>query len=213
MAIKTLLLDVDGVLIRDKELLDHVRHNCVQYVKKKMPECKSPGRLNRQLYMKHGHTATGLKLEHNIDTSDFEKEVYTAKLKSHLWSVLSSNEFQQDAEVIHEIASKDWKVCLFTNAPIEWSGQVGHAISDLLYIKTPDSQVYKPDPGFYTGLPSHNIYLYVDDCIRNLKASERLHNCHPILFSDNTSSPYPTISSIWELQLYVNSVDQWIADA
>lgn len=213
MAFKTLLVDIDGVLIRDKDLLHHVRHNCVQYVKKKLPGCEYPARLNNRLYAKHGHTGVGLKNEYNLDVSDFNKEVYTPKVKSHLWEVLSSTEFQQEAEILHEIASKDWNVCLFTNTPIEWAGQVARAISDLVYVKCPVGDVYKPDPGFYLGLPTHHVYVYIDDSIRNLQGAKEMKNCKPVLFSNKKSDSFPTIGSIWELGLYVNSVDQWISDS
>ena len=56
---KTLLLDIDGVVIRDKPLLDHVKNNCVAYVKEKLPKCKDPQETNRVLYLANGHTARG----------------------------------------------------------------------------------------------------------------------------------------------------------
>jgi hypothetical protein len=43
MAKPLLLLDVDGVLIRDRPLLDHVRYNVNAYVAKKLPNVKNPG--------------------------------------------------------------------------------------------------------------------------------------------------------------------------
>ena len=38
MAFKSLLLDIDGVVVRDKLLLSHVKENCVNYVASKLPE-------------------------------------------------------------------------------------------------------------------------------------------------------------------------------
>ena len=47
MAFKSLLLDIDGVIVRDKELEKHIKKNCVSYVKSKLPECKNPDETNR----------------------------------------------------------------------------------------------------------------------------------------------------------------------
>ena len=55
-----LLLDVDGVLVRDRPLLDHVRYNVNAYVAKKLPNVKNPGRVNQILYSQYGHTGRGL---------------------------------------------------------------------------------------------------------------------------------------------------------
>jgi hypothetical protein len=100
MAFKSLVLDIDGVLIRDRRLLAHVRHNCVRYVAKKLPECKDPAYTNRLLYATAGHTARGLQNNFGIDTSDFNREVYDRPVRDRLWEVLSGTQFQQEAKEI-----------------------------------------------------------------------------------------------------------------
>ena len=99
---KSLVLDVDGVIIRDRLLLSHVKENCVNYVRHKMPECKDPVWANKTMYLTHGHTGRGLQETFRKDVSDFNSFVYDKSLLSHLSEVIYSPEFQEDAKEIHD---------------------------------------------------------------------------------------------------------------
>ena len=124
MAFKSLLLDIDGVVVRDKLLLSHVKENCVNYVASKLPEAKSPRDVNRVLHLSHGHTARGLNMVFKIDTSDFNEKVYDKRLMDHLAEVIYGSEFQEEAKEIHELTQNGWKVTLFTNSPVKWAGKL-----------------------------------------------------------------------------------------
>jgi len=217
---KSLILDIDGVIVRDKKLLSHVKHNCVRYVEKKLPACKDPEKANRILYTTTGHTARGLSQNFGIDVSDFNKEVYNTQLKTHLWEVLSSTDFQKDAKDLHDLVRQGWRVTLFSNAPIEWTGEVAHAISDELFIVCPGSNILesplKPQASAYANFQKHHTHVFVDDQMKNLETARYLPNWHPVLFSTTKtkrSKWCPTIGSIWELSLIINSVDQWVQEA
>lgn len=217
MAFKSLVLDIDGVILRDKALLDHVKRNCARYVKAKLPECKEPDRVNRLLYSTCGHTARGLQNLFGVDTSDFNEKVYDVPLRARLWEVLSSTEFQKEAANIHEFTKNGWRVTLFTNSPIEWAGQVAHAISDELFVVCPGSDVItsplKPEATAYRNFAKHHTHIFVDDSLVNLNTARWLPNWHPIYFNehkfDNGYQPEwcPTIGSMWELGLFLNSAD------
>jgi FMN phosphatase YigB (HAD superfamily) len=215
MAGKSLLLDIDGVLIRDRQLLNHVRDNCVRYVRNKVPACKQPNRLNGMLVSARGHTARGLRDSFGIDTSDFNDSVYDVPVRTRLWDLLSSTEFQKEAAEIHKFTQTGWKVTLFTNAPMKWAGEVAHAISSEVYVQCPDDLLHsplKPEPEAYN-FPKHHTHIFVDDSMRNLHAAKRLPNWKPIHFNEHkTKSGYvtrtfPTIGSIWELSLFISTVD------
>ena len=211
---KSLLLDIDGVLVRDRLLMEHVKDNCVRYVASKLPECKNPNVVNSVMYLAHGHTARGLNKSFQIDTSDFNEKVYDKRLIEHLSEVIYGTEFQKDAKELHELTAKDWKVTLFTNSPIEWAGPVARAIGDNVYIDCTGSE-FKPEASRYTQFPSHMQHIYVDDSLKNLGTSRWLPNWHSVYFNEGPKEDRlwcPQISSIWELLLYVNSVDQWIQD-
>jgi FMN phosphatase YigB (HAD superfamily) len=213
---KSLLLDIDGVILRDKLLLEHVKDNCVKYVASKMPESKDPRKTNSVLYLAHGHTARGLQKIFNIDTSDFNSKVYDKNLISHLSEVIYGTDFQKEAKELHELTQKDWKVTLFTNSPTEWATPIARAISDNLYIDCAnlDFQL-KPDASRYTKFPKHMTHVYVDDSLKNLGTARWLPNWHSVYFNEGQKEDRlwcPQVSSIWEIGLYVNSVDQWIQD-
>ena len=178
MAFKSLVLDIDGVLIRDRRLLDHVRHNCVRYVAKKLPECKDPAYTNRLLYVTAGHTARGLQNSFGIDTSDFNKEVYDRPVRDRLWEVLCGTQFQEDAKEIHELTQNGWRVTLFTNSPIEWAGEVARAIGDEVYVVCPGSNIVespiKPEARAFTDFAKHHTHIFVDDSLTNLTTARWL---------------------------------------
>jgi FMN phosphatase YigB (HAD superfamily) len=219
MAFKSLLLDIDGVLIRDKLLLEHVKENCAEYVRSKLPESKNPRETNRLLYISHGHTARGLTSAFGIDTSDFNAKVYDKSLMDHLAEVIYTSEFQQEAKDIHELVRSDWNVNLFTNAPIEWAAPIARAIGDEVFISCAASDVskspIKPEAGAYTQFAKHHTHIYVDDSLKNIGTARWLPNWHPVYFNEGPTEERlwcPQVGSVWELCMYVNSVDRWIGD-
>jgi FMN phosphatase YigB (HAD superfamily) len=212
MAFKSLLLDIDGVVLRNPLLMEHVKDNCVRYVAAKLPECKNPSVVNSVMYLAHGHTARGLQKSFQMDTSDFNEKVYDKRLIEHLSEVIYGTEFQQEAKEIHELTEKDWKVTLFTNSPIEWAGPVARAIGDNVYVDCAGSE-FKPAASRYTSFPKHMTHIYVDDSLKNIGTARWLPNWHSVYFNEGPKEDRlwcPQISSIWELVLYVNSADQWM---
>ena len=200
MAFK-LLLDVDGVLVRNQELHQKVDDNVARYVAKKLPHSKQPALVARMLYRKYGHTAIGLQRAFGVDSRDFDDFVYDRKLIDSLWEHISGTEFQQEAEIISSLS--DWvPTILFSNSPHQWTIPVASAISDTVRIARPFH--LKPCRQAYRAFPTSSEYLFVDDRIDNLKAADRFDNWHPVLFSDRKSR-FPTVGSIWELGLMVNS--------
>ena len=217
MAFKSLLLDIDGVIVRDKLLLEHVKDNCASYVRSKLPECKDPREANRVLYLGYGHTARGLTYGFGIDTKDFNEKVYDRRLMDHLAEVIYGKEFQQEAKELHKLTENDWKLTLFTNAPIEWAGPIARAIGDEVCVACSNADVtqgpLKPEASAYAQFPKHHTHIYVDDSLKNLGTARFLPNWKPIYFSDEFKDPRmwcPQVGTIWELCLYVNSVDQWM---
>lgn len=203
-----LLLDVDNVIVRDKLLLEHVKYNAVQYVRTKLPEAKDPTKVNRLLYQRYGHTARGLKNAFDIDTEDFNEFVYDKSLLSHLGHVLMTQQFKDDAETIREL-SKTWDTRLFSNAPLEWT----LPIADRLGVSVSyDSMFTKPDPRAFSKFPRDIRKYFVDDALPNLATAGYMHNWVPIHFDPNVDKGpgfdprFPTVSSIWELALFMNSI-------
>lgn len=207
------MLDIDGVLVRDPLLLNHVQTNVIEYVRTKLPEAKDPARVNRILYKTYGHTARGLQKSFKIDASDFDEKVYNRKLIDHLWYVLTSNEFQQDAKIINEIESSGWNVQLFSNSPLVWSMPVMETIGGRTK-NFKDHRNLKPSIRAYTKFSTKNRYLFVDDTLANLYTANLFPNWIPVQYGDkNVRTDFPIVSSIWELGLMCETINQAGLDA
>lgn len=192
---RSLVLDIDRVLLRDPLLREHVRHNVVKYVQAKLPHAKDPARVNRILNKYYGHTSAGLETAFHIDTSDFDSQVYNPPLMEHLWEILSSNEFQDDAEIINDLAHQNWDVTLLSDAPLVWSRPVLSAVGDRVKL------IPKLDKLAYP----QKHHLFVDGALPNLRAVRDAPNWTPVHFrpdiikDPNFVPEFPTIGSIWEL--------------
>ena len=219
MAVKSLLLDIDGVIVRDKLLLAHVKDNCVRYVQNKLPDCKDARNVNRVLYLTHVHTAKGLTHSFGIDTSDFNEKVYDKRLLDHLAEVIYADDFQAEAKEIHDFTKKGWDVTLFSNAPEVWSRRVARAVGDDVGLRCPAMDgPFKPAAEAYEDFSKVQTHVFVDDSLKNLGTARWLPNWHPIHFDEETGGtdsilvpnykPWcPTIGSIWELGLFLDTAD------
>jgi len=211
MSLPCLLLDVDGVVVKDRLLMSHLKHNAIRYVKNKLPECKDPALLNRHLLLAHGHTGVGLSKQFGIDVNDFNTLVYDKSLMTHLAEVLESPDFQCDAEIINDLILSGWNVTLFSNSPFPWVHRTALAISDKLSIRCPGGDpavaYFKPNVNFYKEFDTCKSYYYVDDSLKNLGAVRNMQNWKPIYFYEEIKEPNlwcPQISSIHELALLLS---------
>ena len=201
-----LLLDVDGVIIRDQLLLAHVKHNAIRYVRDKLPKCEDPAAVNRSLFLAYGHTARGLQTGFGIDASDFNEKVYDKSLLVHLADVIDSREFQTDAERINDSILAGWPVTLFSNAPHCWVDPIARAIGDRVKVRCPGPDLsnahLKPESGFYQEFDTCTDYYYVDDSMKNLGAVRGMKNWYPIHFTEGNFDPHswcPQISHLRNL--------------
>jgi hypothetical protein len=200
---KSLLLDIDGVIVRDKALLSHVKDNCVRYVQSKFPDSKNPEEINKMLYLAHGHTAVGLRHVYKMENDgyDFNSKVYDKNLLDHLSEVIHGTEFQREAKEIHSLISNGMNVTLFTNSPIEWARPVARAISDEICISCTNTsaEFLKPGAAAYASFPTNYDYLYVDDTLKNLGAIRNMKNWQPLYFGNDEVDWCPTVRTIHEV--------------
>lgn len=196
----TILLDVDGVLIRDRNLLNQVSVGAARYVGSKLPHEKNPTQLNRLLYKAYGHTATGLEKEFGIDASDFNKKVYTRKLLNQLDDYLeSSDDFKKDAQTVRRLLSMGYDVELFSNAPLVWTEPVRHAL-DSFRVSTGEDYS-KPNIDSYLKFDKSVDYIFVDDTIGNLIPCLLFKNWTPVHFSERCENTFvKTINSLTLLE-------------
>lgn len=195
---KTLLLDIDGVIVRDRVLLDHVKNNIVRYVHRKVPSHMNPYNLNNMLYKMYGHTATGLKKVYGLDTRDFNYEVYDTHVLEHLYDFLETPEFKDDANTIRHVLDLGFNVEFMSNSPLIWSEPVKYAI-DHTRIENKGAHD-KPNFDTYLKFDETKEYIFIDDNIQNLLPTLCFNNWNQFHFSQNKRSQViPTVSSMDEL--------------
>ena len=200
----TLLLDIDGVLVRDPVLMDHIKYNIVRYVQRKLPGYGNPRRMNNLLYRAYGHTATGLRKEYGVETRDFDSCVYTSQVIGHLEDFLDTPEFHHDADIVRNILNIGWNVEFFSNAPLVWTEPVKHAI-DPFRIKNSGSYE-KPKFETYLKFDPYRKYVFVDDNVCNLLPTLVFDNWKQVHFTEskNRGGQFMTsISSMDELEQLV----------
>lgn len=197
-----LLLDVDGVLVRDKKILDITRRNISSYVRMKVPRAKNPDRLRDYLYRHYGHTGHGLTKVFGIPTPDFNAYVYDKDLMDSLVDLLWSDQFMTDATTLRLIMNKGHIVTLFSNAPPLWTLPIASAIDPR--VRVGHFPGLKPNPIAYASLRTNRrTNIFVDDSLRNLKPVTNLPGWIPVHFSDEIKDwSYPTIQYLDQL-LYV----------
>lgn len=200
-----ILLGANGVTVRDKLLLAHVKHNMEEYVRHRLPDVKDPRQFACALDRHWGHVKLGLRDMYPLkDFSDFDKNVYNRSLLQHLTSHLKSDEFYHDTKrPIQEFINDDeHTVTLFSNAPLAWTAPIAWAID-------PRCDVYIPtNAGF--GLPDPRAYEAATNglCGPHIIVDDKLSNLLPIVhdrdfiayhFTDKFTGIFPTIQSLDEL--------------
>ena len=188
---RNLLLDIDGVIIRDKELLQHVKDNCVKYIKYKIPECKEPEKRNDSLYLIYGHTARGLQTAYEVNVSDFNTRVYDKELIEHLGVVLAEPYMQKEMKELNLLSHENWQIYLFTNAPWRWAQRVAVAIGENVKVKCPGDPSFsplKPELEAYT-IPFSKLNLMVDDSLKNIGTARNLTNWRAAYFNQGDRDP------------------------
>jgi hypothetical protein len=198
---KTLLLGVNGVLVRDRVLLDHVKNNTIQYVSKKLPREPNPNKLTNELTRVYGHVTVGLRKEYGIKTHDFVSRVYDSNLLDHLADFIDSHEFYRDIEIIRRLVDMGWDVELLSNSPLVWSEPVKYAIDpgmrNTLYEKPVIDMYHKFDPC--------RKYIYIDSKLCNLLPTAYFDNWSHIHFSEKAEFNFlDGVSSMKELFIHLN---------
>jgi hypothetical protein len=197
---KTLLLGVNGVLVRDRVLLDHVKNNTIHYVSKKLPRETNPHKLTNEFTRVYGHVVVGLQKEYGMKTHDFVSRVYDANLLDHLSDFIDSHEFRHDADIIRRLIDIGWNVELLSNSPLVWTEPVRYAIDcdirNTIYEKPVIDMYHKFDP--------RKKYIYVDSKLCNLLPTAYFDNWSHVHFSEKAEFNFlDGVSSMNELFEYL----------
>lgn len=167
---KTLLLDFDGVVLRDHLATKLVSIRATSYVKRLTKvNNRDAAIINKYLYKSFGHTVTGLnKIGYPATMADYNKSVY-----NHIDYTLIASRIDKLAiyTLLDQCRRYGIKVMLFTNSPPCWHENIMARIPLPYKIETVDMcERLKPDPQVYMDIEKthkdHKLY-FVDDNFTN----------------------------------------------
>lgn len=189
---KVVLIDFDGVILRNKQADVQVAKRAGIYTWRKINSIKShnhklisPNQANDisyNLYKGYGHTLTGLKSigVPNCHMKDYNKLVYDTidyeKIRKY------NNNFDDTRELINYCIEHRHEIYFFSNAPYRWIYNIlkdsqdilssVHDVRKVLDIHEDDEKYLKPYSQIYDKINSHfqkeNI-IFIDDNIGNFK--------------------------------------------
>jgi len=221
-----LLIDVDGVLLRDKGLLNYVSNKCVSFVRKysnpKLATYNEAKLVNKSLYSNYGHTLRGMhkvwQKEYQEDSlqqlylesyNAFNDIVYDSDSIDNLHSYMKSVEFFEQSQKIVELCleckSKDIPVMMFSNAPFKWCEPVAMKLENIYGegifqdIITPGNIAFHP----YLHKPDKQLYVNVEEQVQqSLQGSSKTKT--KLIFVDDTMiNLIPVINNpVWEPIIY-----------
>jgi FMN phosphatase YigB (HAD superfamily) len=167
---KTLLLDFDGVLLRDPLATKLVSNRATRYVQKfTKANIRDAAIINKYLYKSFGHTVTGLnKIGYPATMEDYNKTVY-----HHIDYTLVASRMDTGAiyELLDQCHRYGIKVMLFTNSPPCWHENIMARIPLPYEIEKVNMLgLLKPDPKLYIDIEKKHrdqkLY-FVDDSFTN----------------------------------------------
>jgi FMN phosphatase YigB (HAD superfamily) len=205
------LFDIDGVIVRDKALLNRVGHNCTSFVQRisKSPlELNKAYQINYKLYKNHGHTLRGIYQSPEYDNDKkqrlhklFVEHVYDRYIYHDLHTYLASSAFTEHsahfADICDMCASNGISVGILSNAPNDWceivlsaiksSSGSGHDLvkSEMIYSSSHmcmHPYLFKPDDAVYGNIEKDLLSKSHDQKLENiLFIDDSLTNLLPIV--------------------------------
>lgn len=123
------VFDFDGVIVRNARMANVVGRASEQFVARHMGCTKKGSKvMNRNLYMKHGHTALGVAHVMRKDSreivDDFNRFVYGRMNYALIEACVRQDDRMRLRELAELVVCRDVVTGLFTNAPLDWCDKV-----------------------------------------------------------------------------------------
>jgi FMN phosphatase YigB (HAD superfamily) len=224
MSSKVLLLDMDGVVTKNKVLSKAIKNRVTGYVKKtinKHMTNKKADEINKVLYTEFGHTLLGLQQVYNsnITLEHFTNYVYDDAFVKHI-------KFKCDEEIALKKLLETCKevnipVYIFSNAPERWCKTILESMNiNNMNIIGSDHYIFKYNTYPFPCLkPNYITYIKVMQFVNQYKNRELLFvddsikNLMPVLNHPNWKTIWMTEdSNIYSKYLYsINDIEQLYA--
>tara|TARA_Y100000996_G_C22477013_1_gene624594 strand:- start:140 stop:799 length:660 start_codon:yes stop_codon:yes gene_type:complete len=177
-----ILLDFDGIILRNENISKIIEEKSIDFVHKKLnkPYSKSK-RINKFLYRTYGHTANGVAKYTSEKPEDVVLDYNNFVFDNINYQDISSYLTKEDKKRIdmlsHRSEISDHKFGLFTNAPLSWCENLFYHLDEDLFnmidynkVFTSDEGVLKPNISVYKNIENNldNKIHFIDDSYINL---------------------------------------------
>lgn len=194
-----LLLDFDGVIIKNKKILQYQYQRSAKFVQKHLHvPITTADDINRKYYPKYGHTVIMLKDHFNIPVTleEYNEFVFPKTQIYRLDSLVDKQTFEHGNDFIKHFKSMDYHTSIFTNAHINWVTTFADIfdlpIAEHNVIWPQSLELLKPMPKAYDNV-SHQFkeadrIIFVDDSPKNIAYPSTLHNWDTYHFKQEDDS-------------------------
>lgn len=205
-----LLLDFDGVILRNHSIHGHVSSRCNSFTQRYIP-IRNPikmRQINNEMYESYGHTVIGLRaLGFDADINEFNHYVYDRIDMGSLRDVKTTHkrDIQQTKEMLAHVKHKEIEVRLLTNAPDVWCQTILSMMGVDPIEKISTLGMLKPENSCFNHVeqlfPMDQKFIFVDDKIINLRGVMTRPHWQRVLFmgadtTDVTHYELPNISVV-----------------
>lgn len=202
MASTKLLLDFDGVVLKNRGLMRYQSDRSARYLHKHtgmpLPVARD---FNKHYYPRYGHTVTMMRsmLKKNVTLDDYNSYLYGNNIR---WldrfvdkaTYEHGNSFNR---VLEFTRTNNIEVIVFTNVHVNWvkrfSGLMDLPIQDHGVFWASDTRMLKPHPFSYQLLesvfPNDTRFVFFDDSKSNVSGAER-PRWIPVLFGEDHTADH-----------------------
>lgn len=195
---KTLLIDFDGVIFKNKvierKLIKRIDRYCGEVLNIKNKKISKL--INRELYLGSGHTILGLKkIGKPLNLKEFNDKIYNFDYKELYEDITPENvrDIENLKELYYFCQSHDIDLKIWSNSPSYWCKNfICYITSDLRHIEIHNnhncSYLLKPERDSYTYIESilkSDLIFFVDDKLYNLLNTPDNQKWISIHFNDN----------------------------
>lgn len=185
---KTVLLDYDGVVFKNKIATSYIKNKSIEFIMSKSKlNFEQASKLNEVIYPTKGHTCFAIddKKETLMDYNEFVFE----KMDYNIINEFINNEDKQLYKNLIDIKNeRDINFILYTNAPVMWcvhtSSAMGYRIDELFSL----NKMFTSDLGHIK--PMEESYNNIEKNIKERKIhfiDDKMNNVMPIIGNDKWS--------------------------
>lgn len=194
-----LLLDFDGVIIKNKKIIRYQYQRSAKFVQKHLHvPISTADNLNRKYFPKYGHTVIMLNEHFQIPVTleEYNDYVFPKQQIYRLDSLIDKKTFEHGNDFAKHFKSKDYQTSIFTNAHVNWVTTFADIfdlpIEEHNIIWPQSLDLLKPMPKAYDNVSDFfkeaDRIIFVDDSEQNIEYPSRLQKWQTYHFKPKDTS-------------------------